>query len=96
MFSKIWIRSFNMYSNNKEFIKNINFPVCNQCVYFIPSTNPSTYNMDKCMKFGEKNIITGKLTFEYAEKCRDDPLKCGIDGGYFKPLMMTPLNLQKT
>jgi hypothetical protein len=66
-------------------IKNINIPSCKNCKYYMPSiTNfefTSTFN--KCEKFGEKNIITDKISYKYADYCRTDETKCGMDGKYF-------------
>jgi hypothetical protein len=36
------------------------------------------------MKFGEKNIITGELKFEFAKNIRRDGNKCGPNGTLYE------------
>jgi hypothetical protein len=66
-------------------IFNNQIPSCKNCIYYNPDwlnkefTNP--YN--KCAKFGEKDIVTGIITYEFAEQCRKDESKCGLVGKYF-------------
>jgi hypothetical protein len=38
------------------------------------------------MKFGEKNMITGKIKYDYAIDCRNDVSKCTKIARYFVPL----------
>ena len=73
-------RSFRMISYNK-FIRNMEEPVCKECLFFIPN---------KCLKFGEKNIITGKITFDDAELCRKDYTKCCMTATYFEKKQLQP------
>lgn len=61
-------------------VTNIQHPVCRNCVHFIPSNIGS----NKCGKFGEKDIVTGKLTFETARTCRAKDELCGIFGKHFE------------
>jgi hypothetical protein len=42
----------------------------------------STFNT--CQKFGNKNIITDKITYDYADLCRQQDDKCGKEGKYFE------------
>lgn len=74
-------RSFRMMSYNK-FIRNMEEPMCKECIYFMP--NNSKDNLGKCLKFGERNIITGKITFDDAELCRKDYTKCCMSAIYFE------------
>jgi len=37
----------------------------------------------KCNKFGEKDIITDKITYKYADSCRNDESLCGKEGKYY-------------
>lgn len=39
---------------------------------------------NKCSKFGEKNIINGKIEYDIARDCRKDEEKCGNEGKYFE------------
>ena len=39
--------------------------------------------MNKCNKFGDKNIVTDKITYDFADQSRNDESKCGKEGKYF-------------
>jgi hypothetical protein len=71
--------------NADKIIKNINIPACRNCIHY----KPVTYNSDfttpynKCTKFGDKDIVTDKITYNFAESCRNDESKCGLEGKYF-------------
>jgi hypothetical protein len=73
-----------------SYIKNTNVPVCVNCVHFIedpfnypydPPPNNSRYG--KCKTFGQINLITGELEYEYASTCRISDAKCGLNGKHF-------------
>jgi hypothetical protein len=40
--------------------------------------------MGRCSKFGEKNIITDEIKYDYADKCREKESLCGKEGKYFE------------
>jgi len=69
-----------------KIIKNINIPACKNCIYYKPRMSDtdftSTFNI--CEKFGTKNIITDKITYDYADLCRQLNDKCGEEGKYFE------------
>jgi len=44
--------------------------ICKDCKYFIG-------NAYECGKFGETDLITGKVTYLYARTIRGDKTKCG-------------------
>mgnify|MGYP006073644317 CR=1 FL=1 len=71
--------------NSEKIIKNINIPSCRNCVYYKPSrlSTDFTASYNKCNKFGEKDIMTNKISFDYANLCRNNEKKCGIEGKYF-------------
>jgi hypothetical protein len=72
-------------------IKNSNIPCCKNCIFF----EPSVYNSDslnKCNKFGEKNIVTGEITKDFANSCRKQEEKCGFTGKYY--IKESDLNLR--
>lgn len=71
--------------NCEKIIKNMNVPSCRNCIYYKPESY-SNYDshLSKCEKFGEKNIITDKIRFDYADMCRKDDSKCGYIGKYFE------------
>ena len=62
-------------------IKNIHYPACKDCIYFIPD---ESIMFSKCSFFGEKNIITGEIEYDFADLTRDNEKKCGINGTYYK------------
>jgi hypothetical protein len=64
-------------------IKNLDKPVCKDCIYFKNEyfMNPNT---GQCTKFGYKNIMSGEIFYEFAEICRNDENKCGVNGTYYK------------
>ena len=72
--------------SSEQIIKNINIPSCKNCIHY----KPFQYNSDftsrssKCEKFGEKDIITNEVTYDYADSSRKDSLKCGREGKYFE------------
>jgi hypothetical protein len=80
----------------QKIIKNINYPSCINCVHynanFINSEYGSTLN--KCSHFGEKNIITDKIIYNYADICRENDSMCGIEGTYFVEESTLNLNMK--
>jgi hypothetical protein len=72
--------------NCTKIIKNINTPTCKNCIYYIPNKYDKDFTslLNKCNKFGYKDIITDKIYNDYADACRNDENKCGIEGKYFK------------
>ena len=64
----------------------MNIPACKNCIYYKPRTFDAdfTSTLNTCEKFGNKNIITDKITYDYADLCRQQHDKCGEDGKYFK------------
>ena len=69
-----------------KIIKNINIPSCKNCIYYKPNNfnNDFTSTFNKCEKFGEKNIITDIITYNFADLCRNDESMCGNEGKYFE------------
>jgi hypothetical protein len=72
--------------SSEQIIKNINIPSCRNCVHYKPSyyTTDFTASFNKCDKFGDKNIITNKISYNYADMCRTNENKCGNEGKYFE------------
>ena len=72
--------------SSEQIIKNINIPTCRNCVHYKPSyyTTDFTASFNKCNKFGDKNIITNKISYDYADMCRTNENKCGNEGKYFE------------
>lgn len=72
--------------NATQIIKNIDIPACRNCIHYKPSIHNTdfTVSYNKCGKFGNKDIITDKISYDIAELCRKDELRCGINARYFK------------
>jgi len=69
--------------NGSEIIRNKNLPSCINCKFskkYIYSSNKFL----ECKKFGEKDIITDKVSYDFADYCRNDEQKCGIEGKYYE------------
>jgi hypothetical protein len=72
--------------NATKIIKNIDIPACRNCIHYKPSAYNSdfTASYNKCGKFGDKDIITDKISYDIAELCRKDELRCGSNARYFE------------
>jgi hypothetical protein len=72
--------------NSDKIIKNINIPSCKNCIYYKPNIlhNDFTSQFNKCEKFGEKDIITDIIRYNFADFCRNDESMCGKEGTYFE------------
>ena len=72
--------------NSEQIIKNINVPSCRNCVHYKPPYyGEFTSSLSKCNKFGTKDIITDKISYnDFADMARQDETKCGKEGNYFK------------
>ena len=76
-----------LYMNNDDIIIiNENIPSCQNCIYNKPYkySNEYTSSLNSCTKFGEKNILSGEIKYDYIDLCRKDKDKCGLEGKYFK------------
>ena len=80
---KIIILLLSLLSPDK-IIKNAYLPSCKNCIYYDPEYEDYYSSLNKCNKFGVKNIISDKITYDYADSCRNDENKCGIQGKYFE------------
>jgi hypothetical protein len=74
--------------NIETFIHNINMPACANCVHFIPYKNVTNYfyqelQASRCKKFGQQSLLSGKIEYDLASKCRSIQSMCGKDGKYF-------------
>jgi hypothetical protein len=77
--------------NIKYPIRNTNFPSCINCTHFIEHTNLYPYDSPtsdkdygRCKKFGEINLITGSIEYDFAKDCRYNENKCGKSGSEYK------------
>lgn len=51
--------------------------ICRDCIHFIGDSV-------ECRKFGDTNIVTGKVTYNTARSVREDIKKCGEDAIHFE------------
>lgn len=72
--------------NCGKIIKNINIPSCRNCIHYKPSyyTTDFTASYNHCNNFGKKDIITNKISYDFADICRRDENQCGHEGKYFE------------
>lgn len=64
-------------------IKYMEYPICKTCIHFLPDeTTSRTNEFAKCKLFGEKDIVTGEITYKYAVLCRINNDYCNITGKY--------------
>ena len=77
LFFNIIYTTFSLSSN----IKNIEKPACVNCKFYKPE-NYNTFDstLNKCLKYGEKNIHDGKIYYEFVSMCRRNEEKCGENG----------------
>ena len=68
-----------------QIIKNLINPICKECIFF---KNQHSYQImfSNCMKYGEKNVITGEIKYDTVNSCRTDAAKCGINGHGFEKI----------
>ena len=74
----------------KRFIVNNVKPACKNCKYYIPYKFPviteDSIKIAKCVKFGKKDLVTCKITYDHVDVCRNNENRCGENGKYFTPL----------
>jgi len=72
-------------ANSEKTIRNINIPACRNCIHYTPAiySRGFTSSFSRCEKFGEKDIVTDEIKYDFADSCRKDESKCGKDGKGF-------------
>lgn len=83
MIQSLYKQLYNYYKIN--FIKNKDVLVCINCVHFIKPIH-NDMELGKCKFFGEKNVITGDITYMYTSTCRKYNMYCGNNGKYHKKI----------
>jgi len=75
-----------MYSSDEpSSINNMNLPSCKDCKFHIPSSSIEyASSLSKCAKFGEKNVLTGEIIYDYTSVARGSEVKCGMEGRHFQ------------
>ena len=72
-------------SASDKIIKNIDIPSCRNCIHYKPAFfNDFSSRLNRCEKFGSKDIITDEITYDFVDSCRDDESRCGKNGKYFE------------
>lgn len=72
--------------HGEKIIKNMQIPSCKNCVHYQPNRFHRDFvsPLNKCENFGEKNIYSDKIIYQYADLCRKDESLCGYNGTYFE------------
>ena len=65
-----------------ETIKNLHTPKCITCKNFIPDSFDSP-TFSKCKKFGKANLVSGEISYDFADSCRETESKCGANGTHY-------------
>ena len=65
-------------------IVNLKQPKCIDCSFFLKQT---PLDMSKCYRFGNADLVTGIIKYDYADFCRINPDMCGVEGKYFDKCM---------
>ena len=86
--SRILGQRFTSYKPERNvYIKHFSLPVCKDCVYHRPQHEKldpfKSGDQDKCLKYGEKNVVTGYINYQYADFVRKQDLQCGLKGKHF-------------
>ena len=80
-------------------IKNFDIPSCKNCVFYRPYYLYGDFasQFNKCEKFGEKNIVTDEIDYEFANSCRKNENQCGGEGKFFieEPNIWTKIVMHK-
>jgi len=81
-----------LLGSSRHNIKNIDIPYtqhyknCKNCIYNEPNifNREFTSKLNKCKKFGNKDIVNGRINYDYVRSCRMDESKCGLYAKYFE------------
>ena len=66
-------------------IKDAEAPICANCKFYKPSIYSDFYSdTAKCVKFGNKDIYTGDIHYDYVSACRHNKEQCGLEGKLFE------------
>lgn len=75
-----------------QYVKNLGYPSCLDCVHFVPSKYDNSPELGKCSKFAEQDLSSGIIKMEWASVMRINEINCGpyakykttIKGDYLK------------
>ena len=76
---------FIVFVNCENFIKNVNINSCRNCIHYKAAYH-NDYNSDlnRCAIFGENDIITDEISYNFVKYCRENENECGKKGKYFE------------
>ena len=77
-------------STERLFIRNKELPICANCLHFIKYTYDDPFAGNRCKKFGEMDVITGAIKYDYAEVSRLGDDNCGKKGSHYTAKNQTP------
>ena len=66
---------------SERFITNKDLPICKTCEFYY--AGKKSVSSGYCTKFGEKNIINGDITYQFASVSRINTNMCGNNGIYY-------------
>ena len=84
-FCKTFFSRYSQNSINKEiptivslqYVKNLGYPTCLDCIHFIPSKWDDTPDLGKCSKFATQELSSGNIELKWASVARIDERCCG-------------------
>lgn len=71
------------FSTKLPLIRNLNHPACINCVHFI-TDHPNNHVYAKCKLFGNMDIVSGSIQYDFAKLCRENEFKCGLNGTQYE------------
>jgi len=73
-----------LFKNKPNFILNADVPSCIDCKHFIKFSKDID-EKSTCALFGSKNVVSGKVTNQFAKDCRNNPNLCDTSGIFHTP-----------
>ena len=67
----------------KHGIEHAEAPLCIHCVHFDTSVSNGRADLGRCSLYGTRNLITGIITYTYAELVRQNDSQCRPSGVNF-------------
>ena len=66
-------------------VRNANVPTCTNCKFYKPQPYLNFQSeLNRCGKFGYKDVYSGEVFNDYVSTCRTDESKCGMEGKEFE------------
>lgn len=69
-----------------QYVKNLGYPTCLDCVHFVPSKYDDYPGLGKCAKFAKQELSTGNIEMEWADVMRISDKDCGPNAKYKKTI----------